>query len=360
MGPHLNKNRKTVLIVTPRTHPNLTYVTQHLIDSGFDPILLVEKNTDDFVCPVGCLVALSSSKLPSQPADFIIYRSFNRSLVRLAKTMFGYSTIEVTYDQRPVGDSFAPMIEQVMRRFHRRLTGRPQVRISPTSRFRSDRRLWVGNYEGYFVHPGPKVREDLAQTEEAQYSVITVSKRFDERKRLDLLLEVINQIPNRMRVAVVNSSPQRTGSVNPSTSQKRYFERVQKLISVSIHEIRVFEDLSQVDVLNLMSKSRVFALFSEKETFSISNIESLSQGTSCFIRNSNGSSSFLRDKGTFTFKSSAPKGRIVNQLTNIVEQSDKDMRETVLRNYRHEQNGEFSLASLLLSLEKKGGKSCGF
>lgn len=350
----MTKNRKTVTIVTPRTHPNLTYVTQHLIDSGFDPILLVEKNTDDFVCPVGCLVALSSSQLPSQPADFIIYRSFNRSLVSAAKTMFGSSTIEVTYDQRPVGDSFALIIEQVMRRFHRRLTDRPQVRISPTSRFRSNRRLWVGNYEGFFVHPGPRVREDVAQTEEAQYSVITVSKKFDERKQLDLLLEVINRIPEKMRVAVVNSSPQSTGSANPSTSQNRYFERVQKLTRESKHEIKVFEDLSQVDVLDLMWKSKVFALFSEKEPFSISNIESLSQGTPCLVRDSNGSSSFLRDKGTFTFKSSAPKGQIVNQLTNIIEQSDKNMRKTVLRNYQQEQNGEFSLASLLLNLEKKG------
>jgi glycosyltransferase involved in cell wall biosynthesis len=315
---------------------------------------LVEKNTDDFVRPVGCLVALSSSQLPGKPADFIIYRSFNRSLVRAAKTMFGSSTIEVTYDQRPVGDGFALKIEQVIWRFYRKLKGRPEVRISPNSRFRSNRWLWVGKYEGYFVHPGPKVRKDSAQTEKAQYSVITVSKKFDERKRLDVLLEVINRIPEKMKVAVVNSSPQRTGSTNPSISQKLYFERVQKLIRESKHEIKVFEDLSQVDVLDLMSRSRVFALFSDKEPFSVSNIESLSQGTPCLIKKSNGSSSFLRNKGAFTFESSAPKGRIVNQLTNILEQSDKNMRETVLRNYQQEQNSEFSLASLLLSLEKKG------
>lgn len=344
---------KSAMLVTPRTHPNLRYLTQNLLANHIRPILLVEKVTSDFVAPNGCLVVTKASEIPFETVDFILFRCFDRALRQIAATKAGRSTVELVYDQRPVGGGTASKTRQLAFLIHRVLLGRPAIRLTPNSRLGRSGGAFAGRYDRYFVHPGPPPLESAVSTTALRFSLVSIAKEFDTRKKIDYLIKVLAHIKVPLDVAIIFSSPEKTGSSMPNNRQRRYRDRIERNIAASLHNIEIFRDLTNEEVLGVLGQSRLFVLLSKKETFSISNIEALSRGTECLVRKDNGSSAYLTGKGTNTFHSPITKKRLAHKISRLIEKSNAERREKISNAYQFSQTKGPSFASLLLALDKR-------
>lgn len=350
----------SIAIFAPRTHPNLRYLTRELQESGqYSTTICVDVVTQDFCAPSGVEV-MSWENLREEFRE----KSLRYDIAVVKSTFLESRTTEINemarlviqYDQARIGGSLGQRIIQLVSRIKRALWRHPSIRVSPTVGPENYASIWVTSYDGAFIHPGPSTAEiDIALKSSTTSSdlpvVVTVAKSYQNRKRTSALIKSLELLPYRVELRVIRSSPVFVGS-KPSKRDVTEEQEVRNAITSSKHAIIIFENISQLETLNVMAGANLFVLISEKEPFSISNLEAISLGVPCILAETNGSLRTM-PKGSYF---ATLKQMSISSLTEIIDTAIREPEKYFLsrENIAEEaslRNAKSGLSQLLLNLK---------
>lgn len=335
----------SIAIFAPRTHPNLRYLMSELQDSGqYSATVCVDAITEDFRPPSGVDIT-SWEKLKDEFQEKQM--RFDIAIVRtsLLDTKLNQiremASLVIQYDQARIGGGLGQRIFQLGSRAVRALRGLPSIRVSP--RIGSDHKesLWVTPYDGAFIYPGPGA-QDISYALKGSNAlsnlpvIATVAKSYQKRKRTSALIKSLEFLPYTVELRVIRSSPVFVGR-KPMKRDFREEHDVQKAISSSKHRIVIFENINQLETLDVIASADLFVMISEKEPFSISNLEAISLGVPCIVAETNGSLQTM-PKGSYL---ATPSQVSIKSLSEII---DKAIREP--ENYFLPRQNIAKLASL--------------
>ncbi len=283
----------TILIVTPRTHPNLGYLCSQLISNGFEVSLLAENHSRDFSPPTG-LKILTKNDIRIENAklfDVVIYRYFSKTALSIAEKLIKPDSLAMTYDQHPIGRGLLSRVYTLRSKLMSAFVNRPKIRLSPVS---------IGSTQNtrpnefHFKHPGPTIKKakpelSVKKDEKVPTRVMVVAKRFNSRKKSILALRALEKVNRDLEVTLIQADPSFTGRFKPSLRERLYDKKLIGVIDQSKLKLTTLYNLSHEEMLQQFESSDVFLLPSKRESFSISNLEAASRGAVSFIRKSNGS-----------------------------------------------------------------------
>lgn len=345
---------KKLLLVTPRTHPNLRYWIDHLSANGWEPTLIVDKVTKDFsvkktdqiTTPAG----LGAANLDLSAYDVVIWRHYPKAL-RGSLGAFQPCRVSISYDQKPVGSRPLRVFVQESARIKRVLLRRPGLRISPTldKGGLATNRGSVSSF--YFRHPSPEPGETSARRETTPV-VAVIAKQFNRRKRTLLALKAIGYCTTPVRGLLISSSQTIHGYRRSGFFERWYERKLRNYVSANPDLISAVADLSQPEVLAQLSSCHLFLLPSKREDFSISNIEANSVGLVSMISSDNGS--FLSSPSAARIgirKPTSPKllAKQIDSYLNSVESWPQE-RLRVLEAYKEWLESPSSLGAVLENL----------
>lgn len=325
---------KKVLLITPRTHPNLRYLCAELIYNGLICTLLVQKRSDDFDPPEGLTVITNKEAFDKPDKEFfdvVIYRYYLNEAMKAAQAISKPGASEISYDQHPIGDDFISKFFSWRIRIVSKFKSRPSLRVSPVKRVLRDS---VSTREYYFKHPGPVAYRPLlkkqhAQAQSAPVKVIIVAKRYNSRKKTLLALSALEQVRRKIEVTLVQAEPSFTNRSLPRWFEKRLDKKLEKKIQNSQLGVLRFSNLPHEEIMNHFSTSDIHLFPSKRESFGIVNLEAASRGVLSFSRKTHGSYSSMPADSVVGLKWPVNKYSIAKQITQYID-STPDTQEKKL------------------------------
>lgn len=344
MGVDTSLVKKKLLIVAPRTHPNLRYFCHEFISSGlYEVSLLVTKCSKDFVAPadlaVFCHECGSDESLVQNQFDVAIFRTYPNSLMSLVDLVCNSKTVKIQYDQSPKSMGIIAPIG-LLYLGYRLLLNRPAYRITPHGKSVKESRLMRRIGESHFRHPAPIPSLDKRHSEANPPILGTVGKRFVRRKRIDLLVRVLRELSFRGELRIYMSDNKWTNRQEPGKKELAYDQKLQNLMEKPGFKIKVCYNRTQEAMIEEMSKLDLFVLPSINEAFSTSQLEALSRGVPAILTRSNGA-----------------RGTVIESVTgHIVARSPQALRAK-LSHLLNTPNAIFELKSSTSEYVKGGGLS---
>lgn len=322
----------TVIIVTPRTHPNLRYLASELISKEFEVSLLVEKHSSDFGWLPGLEILMAKDTLPQDAKffDVVIYRYFSKTAVSIAGNLSGPDSLRITYDQHPIGRGFLSRVYTLRSQLMSAFMNRPKIRLSPVSRGSKNN---SSSSEFHFKHPGPPIKNakpevNIKKNEQVSTRVMIVAKRFNSRKKSILALRALEKVNRDLEVTLIQADPSFTGRFKPSLRERLYDKKLMGVIDRSKLKINTLYNLSHEEMLQQFESCDIFLLPSKKEPFSISNLEAASRGAVSFIRKSNGSANNMPSGSAVLLSWPVTRNSIARQIRKHVDSvPDREMKK---------------------------------
>lgn len=280
----------------------------------YDVTLCFDSLTGDFMCPD----SVTYKSWTEVASDFETHGAqFYLAIVRMGFATDGWSYLirnrlsdirrmashVIQYDQGPVGNSLVGRIKNLSLESYMIRKRHPRIRVSPAVEKGFTDSAWINQRNGGFLFPGPGDDDIDRALISAKYIpnlhiLTTVSKSHQRRKGLTKLIRAVDSVPNDLQLRIIRSTPDFTGRGHLSDSDLSEEREFQTLLSNSRQDIRLFENLSQEETLQVMAGSTLFILISSAESFSISNIEALGLGIPSILSSTNGSKNNM-PKGTF-------------------------------------------------------------
>lgn len=347
---------RKIVIVTPRTHPNLRYLINHLQSNDWEVALLVQRITPDFMTGNETILLIDSCNVAEIVAfnpQVILWRFFPRRLTKPVRRDLKYC-LHLTYDQKPVGERPFTRILQTAQFVKRLVLRRPLIRVSPAIDSQKQQNSLSNWTDFYFKHPGPKI-ERLSRQKDlgSQIPVISiVAKQFNRRKRVLQTLKALEQTQEAIRVKLIRSSSTHAGRKSAGLGEIRYERKIGEFLERTSLNVEIAYDLSQKEVLGELEKSDLFILLSARENFSITNFEAASVGTLSLISRDNGAL-FAMPEGTVThahyWLPSRSISKIIQRILRVIEQQP-NVRQKIISAYDRWQTGPSSLDYVLKKL----------
>lgn len=352
-----------IAILTPRTHPNLSYLASYLERHGHDVFIVVETRTSEFNLPRKSRSQIIDRDTLTEDELASLLSRIDVAIVRVYQGFPGYVYKRlrkeghakfVEYGQAPLNSRIWPRLNSSIRASYRALRQRPIRSITCVLGEKS----WGSEmpWASYFPHPGPPVNSFVTEeTVRDPVRVVTVAKVGLPRKRLDLLLEALIRIDFKGELRVIGMLPKDASASPPSPNKFRhrlYAKRLSQLQEMAAAKFKlVFHtNLRHEDTLALISQCHVLALPSSNEPFAISPLEAMSFGKVVIISSDNGATDYV-NHGTsgFIFRNRQLGSLQQSLLASMDERGRSEIRqnaiETVIR-----ANGDERLARLLLKL----------
>lgn len=350
-----------IAIITPRTHPNLSYLSRYLEERGHTVFIFVEAATPDFQLHEGSRTQIVAKDTFSNKELCEVLESIELALVRSYQGFPGaiYRQLRNRRDVRFVEYSQAPMfvpklsiLRDYLRAGYRLLRGRPKRSITCVlGNSKRDKGL---PFSSYFPHPGPKFRKAPAipASPSEAIRIVSIAKHGVPRKRLDLLLDALIRLGFRghltligMDTALATAQPRK----GLSLSERQHSRRVGELMSAATatFEVEKCSNLSHSEALDQIRESDLFVLPSVREPFAISPLEAMALGKAVIISSDNGATDYVENgRSGFVFKSDQ-----IFDLSNCIAASFDSKRRLEMgrvgRKVATRMNGDNRLAQII-------------
>lgn len=331
-----------VAIITPRTHPNLGYLTRYLEEWGHNVFLFVETWTQDFELLEGSSTRVISKDQLSSEALLVILKEIEIAFVRSytgfpgfvfrSLKKLGLSKL-VEYSQSPSLVPLMPRFRDMIKAIYRKTRGRPL--LSVTCVRGNNRKNPELDFTHYFPHPGPKIQGTAPEANERPsiVRVISIAKSGLPRKRIDLLLTALIRLGFQGELVIVGMEPALASS-KPRTKIKRderkYVRRLHHLVNLASMNFRIEEikNLSHSKALELIGQADLFALPSVKEPFAISPLEAMAFGKTVVISSDNGAVDYVKhNQSGFVFA----KDRLPQLMSCLRDAFEPEVRQRIGR-----------------------------
>ena len=353
-----------IAIITPRTHPNLSYLSRYLEERGHTVFLFVEAATPDFQLHEGSRTQIVAKDTFSNKELCEVLESIELALVRSYQGFPGaiYRQLRNRRDVRFVEYSQAPMfvpklsiLRDYLRAGYRLLRGRPKRSITCVlGNSKRDKGL---PFSSYFPHPGPKFRKAQAipASPSEAIRIVSIAKHGVPRKRLDLLLDALIRLGFRGHLTLIGMDPA-LATAQPrkglSLSERQHSRRVGELMSTATatFEVEKCSNLSHSEALDQIRESDLFVLPSVREPFAISPLEAMALGKAVIISSDNGATDYVENgRSGFVFKSDQ-----IFDLSNCIAASFDSKRRLEMgrvgRKVATRMNGDNRLAQIITEI----------
>ena len=299
-----------VLFIVPRTHPNLSYLIEPMLSAGWGVTIATNKLTSDFEGVDGLqLVDWRQLKSHNQAAyDLCLVRFYPKGMRPVLASLRKSGCRVVQYDQAPLAGPMMRVPIELFRATNRIVRGRPSRRITPV--FNGDVSASIVNKLcSSFVYPiNPK---NLARKAKENYiplnlnlawpTVVSVAKRGQPRKRIDVLLRAIQESGRPLNLVLISSGVQFLEGSGllarfdeyKSAAYTKKIEELKRRLQTKINLIEL-EELSHSQTLSAIGQADLFVLPSIREPFAISPLEAVALGIPALVTSSNGSKDYVR------------------------------------------------------------------
>lgn len=321
-----------IIIVTPRTHPNLSYILQALGSHVHNVLVVVDNLTSEVAYPHYVRVVLSSDPLLERKIenyfsslariDLVITRHYKRKTIRRIRAIPQIqSAFWVQYDQDPAPESAMGIVWEEALSFYRVLRRRPAFRITPAGKH--DSLVPLGRTWATFQHPidpGPP----SWPSQSSQETIVCVAKLGQPRKRVVRLMKALVRIGFIGNLSLIGLSAYRNNvsiGIFRTLPYRWYWGRIKSYSRKLPHTItlKIVEDATHSQARRIISESALMVSPAIREPFSISALEAMSSGVPCIVSSWSGSKYFVDSVSTKLVFSWAVPWSLERALQSIYE-----------------------------------------
>lgn len=292
-----------VLFLVTRFHTNLIPWVEALLQEGCPVRMLCKKKgatedystiTPEIIEPENFDAEKAQSVVDSFCPDLVILNDKSECFKALAKIAERQGAKAVLYEQRDYYRKPGPRgVMKDLKRISRRVRGGlPLLAITPS----------VGDPNGaqrHFAkhfHVPMRPRIELKEREYIKAGaprIICVGKVAHQVKRHVWVIDALEELQFDCELLIVGAGDDRME--NPDKRDPGYYDEVHRRAQANTVSggVRILEDLSHDEVMNLYSDCDIMVLPSEREAFGISPVEAMASGCAVVATDASGSTGYI-------------------------------------------------------------------